>query len=201
MCPMIKIHPRPLRTLNNPGWLGAVGREELQQVDSAVISATPTTRTSRECRAARSTLASPKYWRSAPSTDTGIQCRSGGPNSDWMSSEPPSESYAHRVYVVAYNTGHAPVIGAVRELMISTASIVNSKLGGVLDLRARSGHAPSANPLILVIAGDHPRAPKSLFSLGSSGVRDVGIVGSNPVTPTIDSIHYFSSKSLLGVSP
>jgi hypothetical protein len=26
--------------------------------------------------------------------------------------------------------------------------------------------------------------PKSLFSLGSSGVRDVGVAGSNPVTPT-----------------
>jgi hypothetical protein len=54
-----------------------------------------------------------------------------------MSSEPPSESYAHRVYVVASNTGHAPVIGAVRELVISTASIANSKLGGVLDLSER----------------------------------------------------------------
>jgi hypothetical protein len=54
-----------------------------------------------------------------------------------MSSEPPSESYVHRVYGVAYNTAHASVIGAVRELVISTASIANSKLGGVLDLSER----------------------------------------------------------------
>jgi hypothetical protein len=60
-----------------------------------------------------------------------------GPYSDRMSSEPPSESYAHCVYVVAYNTRHAPVIGAVRESVILTASIANSKLGGVPDLSER----------------------------------------------------------------
>jgi len=34
MCPMIKIHARTLQPLDDPGWLGAVGREELQQVGS-----------------------------------------------------------------------------------------------------------------------------------------------------------------------
>ena len=50
---------------------------------------------------------------------------------------------------------------------------------------ARDGHAGAANPLILVITGDHSGSLKSLFSLSSSGVRDVGVAGSNPVTPTI----------------
>jgi hypothetical protein len=44
-----------------------------------------------------------------------------------------------------------------------------------------------ANPLILVIAGDHWGPLESLFSLDSSGVRDVGVAGSNPVTPTMKS--------------
>jgi hypothetical protein len=52
---------------------------------------------------------------------------------------------------------------------------------------AACGHAPSANPLILVIAGDHSGPLKSLFSLDSSGVRDVGVAGSNPVDPIISS--------------
>jgi hypothetical protein len=45
--------------------------------------------------------------------------------------------------------------------------------------------------LIVVIADDHSGPPKPLFSLGSSGVRDVGVAGSNPVTPTTDFLTYF----------
>jgi hypothetical protein len=35
-----------------------------------------------------------------------------------------------------------------------------------------------------------------LFSLGSSGVRDVGVAGSNPVTPTIDFPAFFPLRGL-----
>ena len=41
-------------------------------------------------------------------------------------------------------------------------------------------------PLILMISHGRSGPPKSLFSLDSSGVRDVGVAGSNPVTPTIE---------------
>ena len=46
------------------------------------------------------------------------------------------------------------------------------------------GHARCANPLTLVIAGDHSGPLKPLLSLDSSGVRDVRVAGSNPVIPT-----------------
>ena len=50
--------------------------------------------------------------------------------------------------------------------------------------------------MIRVSAGDHLGPPKSLFSLDSSGVRDVGVAGSNPVTPTREIKHLADRCSL-----
>jgi hypothetical protein len=63
---------------------------------------------------------------------------------------------------------------------------------GTRRLRARSGHAPSANPLILVTAGDHSGPPKSLFSLDSLGVWDVGVAGSYMDAPPMPSLFFGS---------
>jgi hypothetical protein len=66
---------------------------------------------------------------------------------------------------------------------------------------ARAGHAAGANPLILVTAGDHLWPPKSLFSLNSSGVRDVGVAGANPVTPTSESTTWLSKLGSTRANP
>jgi hypothetical protein len=53
------------------------------------------------------------------------------------------------------------------------------------------GTQPAANSLMLVSARGHSGALKSLLSIDSSDIRDVGVTGSNPVTPTIEILSIF----------
>jgi hypothetical protein len=79
------------------------------------------------------------------------------------------------------DTSRAFVLVRSHQFLDTNVLIQGSRRGAV---PARNGHAPGANPLILVTAGDHSGPPKSLFSFDSSGIRDVGVAGSNPVAPT-----------------